>query len=92
MIKRHKMHLPSKRHTVDPLTGNVVELFEDYDPPIEDEDGQLAYLRHLENRGWEEAEGERQWEAERGVESFADAYARSMGYLDAQDRELKELA
>ena len=82
--------LPSQNHTIDPLTGEIVELFEDYDPPIEDEDGELAYIRHLENKGWEEAEGFRQWEEARGVESFTDAFARSLGYLDAQDRELNE--
>ena len=82
--------LPSQNHTIDPLTGDIVELFADYDPPIEDEDGSQAYIRHLENKGWDEAEGHRRWEEERGVESFADAFARSLGYLDAQDRELNE--
>ena len=82
--------LPSQNHTIDPLTGEIVELFEDYYPPIADEDGSQAYIRHLENKGWEEAEGFRQWEEARGVESFTDAFARSLGYLDAQDRELNE--
>ena len=81
------MHLPSEHHTVDPSTGKVVELIDEYEPPIEDEDGQLAYIRHLENKGWDEAEGHRRWEEERGIESFADAMARSMGYADAAERE-----
>ena len=75
--------LPSQNHTIDPLTGEIVELFEDYYPP-------QAYIRHLEHQGWEEAEGVRQWDEARGVESFTDAFARSLGYLDAQDRELNE--
>jgi len=84
------MHLPSEHHTVDPSTGRVVVLMDDYEPPIEDEDGQLAYIRHLENKGWDEAEGHRRWEEERGVESFADAMARSMGYADAAEREASD--
>ena len=82
--------LPSENHTIDPLTGKVVELFEDYDPPIEDEDGQLAYIRHLENRGWEESEGHRQWEEDRGIVQFNDALAHSLGYLDAAHRQESE--
>ncbi len=84
------MLLPSEHHTVDPSTGKVVELIDDYEPPIEDEDGQLAYIRHLEDKGWAEAEGHRRWEEERGVESFADAMARSMGYADAVEREASD--
>ena len=82
------MHLPSEHHTVDPSTGKVVERIDECEPPIEDEE--LAYIRHLENKGWDEAEGHRRWEEEQGVESFADARARSMGYADAAEREASD--
>lgn len=42
--------------------------------PDPDEDGFDAYVRHLENAGFAEAELERQIETERGIISFSDAW------------------
>ena len=86
------MHLPSEHHTVDPSTGRVVELLtaQAYDDMLVVRSEQSAELRNeqfWENRGYEEAEGHRRWEEERGIESFEDAMARSMGYADAAERE-----
>jgi len=39
-----------------------------------DEDGSDAYVRHLENAGYDEAYAERQWEDARGVVQFSDAW------------------
>ena len=61
-------------------------------PLTSDYDPDAAYERHLEDRGWEEAEAHDRWEAERGVIQFSDALAQSMGYVDAEDRRRAEEA
>jgi len=86
------MHLPSEHHTVDPSTGRVVELLteqqsEDRFDTLSEQEAELRNEQFWENRGYDEAEGHRRWEEERGVESFEDAMARSMGYADAAERE-----
>ena len=85
-------HVKSKHHHIDPANGAEGETFDWHEPPIEDEDGQIAYIRHLENQGWAEAEGHRRWEEDRGVVQFADAYAQALGYIDAEHRREKETA
>ena len=101
-------HVKSKHHHIDPADGAEGETFVDesheilpwLEPgpragdwvQIEDEDGQIAYIRHLENQGWAEAEGHRRWEEDRGVVQFADAYAQALGYIDAEHRREKETA
>jgi hypothetical protein len=89
------MHLPSEDHTVDPSTGRVVELLteqqsEDRFDTLSEQATELRAEQFWENRGYDEAEGHRRWEEERGVESFEDAMARSMGYLDAAQREASD--
>ena len=86
------MHLPSEHHTVDPSTGRVVELLteqqsEDRFDTLSEQEAELRNEQFWENRGYDEAEGHRRWEEERGVGSFEDAMARSMGYADAAERE-----
>ena len=85
-------HLKSRYHRIDPANGAEVETFDwhEHEPPIEDEDGQIAYIRHLENQGWAEAEDHRRWEENRGVVQFDDALARSLGYIDAEHRREEE--
>ena len=83
--------VPSAYHTIDPFTGNVVELLnaQQYNEMlsiISEQSAELKNDQFWENRGSDEYEQFNQWEESRGVETFADAFARSLGYLDAQDR------
>jgi hypothetical protein len=67
-----------------------IEDEEEHEEPIEDEDGELTYVRHLEILGYHEHRAFEEWEASRGVVSFADAFAQSLGYVDAAEREARE--
>lgn len=42
-------------------------------------DNEKAYERHLENLGWMDAQGEREWEDSRGVIQFEDAMDAALG-------------
>ena len=80
---------------LDPLTGNAVELLtaEQYDEMCSIRSEQGAELRNeqfFETRGYDDAIIQEQWEKERGVISFEDAFAQSLGYADADDRKLQE--
>ena len=87
---QHKEH-----HHIDPLTGKDIELLtaEQYDEICSIRNEQGAELRNeqfFESRGYDDALGQEQWEKERGVVSFEDAFAQGLGYRDAAHREAQE--
>ena len=68
---------------IDPETGCGVELLteQQYEDMLVVHSEQAAELRaeqFFENRGYDEALAQEQWERERGVISFEDAFADSM--------------
>ena len=88
----------TRHHYIDPMTGDAVNTssipqhyWNTEDEAWEKEnDPDAAYERHLEDRGWAEAEAHDRWEADNGVIQFSDALAQSMGYIDAEDRKRVE--